>query len=540
MSRKSNYFTKKNKFFKIVNNIDNVSVSINQNLEDKINKNIFSINKTQTKKTTASKKLLISCNQLNEREKFPSEKKLNYSLKIDLESKDPKPKSNEDYLQHFVNEFKPKELSGIPNWLFENFKNEKENESKIILVGSSNLNQNKENIKRTKNIRNADGVISNFEKEKNICIYCNKVLNTKYLKYEHLCPEKNLSENPNRENIENVCPFCKCSFSRSYFLKHYRKCKKEGVWCDACQKKISLEDLDKHNKQFHSKKMKKKRKGKTEWIRTRCEFCPKRIRLRNKYNHLLKCWGFRIFLTNPKIFDIKTFKKPNLYKRNWVENKWVKIPFKVCKRVNIPKGYEIGCCYDLQGNKYVDFDEQQNLILPWIPEITKPRNRKILIHDFLQRKTNRLPAGNAKEIYEKIKLQVELELLKRKLDRKYLGKNFDNNLESEQSYESETILVHDEELIDSIESIKCYEIFIRLKENIQKMQIELTNFNLLPVVIQERNLSDKLYLEKELIKMQEINKIFNDAEDFQLKLKEADNLDLETCFASDDEIDCEY
>jgi len=511
-----------------------------------LKKQIFTIKKTELKQISKAQKQIKSCKHLENKERLPSENKPKYSLTLDLEEKGSiKPKSEEDYLDFFVKEFKPREVSGIPNWLFENFKEDKEtNPTKSNSSALKNASNNKEN--KVKSLSCASSrTINSQNKEKTACVYCNRVLNCFYLKYEHLCSERNLSENPSRANIENICPFCKCSFSRSYFLKHYRKCKKEGVWCDACEKKISFENLKKHNKQFHAKKMRKKRKGKKEWIRVRCEFCPKRIRLRNKYNHILKCWGFRIFLTNPKIFDIKTFKKPNVYKRNWVKNKWVKIPFKVCKRVNIPKGYEIGCSYDLQGNKYVDFDEQQNLILPWIPEITKPKNRKILIHEFVQRKTNRLPVRNAKEIFEKIKMQVELELLQRKMDSKCLKKNYafddnyENNFRQELNEENECGSEDDDdvELLNSIESIKCYEIFIRLKENIEKMRMEILNFNLLPQTIQERNSSDKLYLQKELLKMQEIDKIFQEAEDFQIKLREAENLDLETCFASDHEIE---
>lgn len=565
MPRKTNLSSKPKQPFKLYNNGNNLAVPSNKSIEAKLKKEIFEIKKTEPKRISKVQKLIQSCNIIKEKEKFPSENKLNYSLTLDLEENGftIKPKSSEDYLDFFVKEFKPREVIGIPNWLFENFKEEaekKETDSKSKTASKKTLIKNKNNnIENTKKVKNysscANSILSSQKNEKkNICVYCNRTLNSNYLKYEHLCAEKNLSENSSLENIQNICPFCKCSFSRSYFLKHYRKCKKEGVWCDACEKKISFENLEKHNKQFHEKKKRKKRKGKTEWIRTRCEFCPKRIRLRNKHNHLLKCWGFRIFLTNPKIFNIKNFRKPNLYKRNWIKNKWVKVPFKVCKRVNIPKGYEIGCSYDLQGNKFVDFDEQQNLILPWIPEIAKPKNRKILIHDFLQRKTNRLPARNAKEICEKIKLQVELELLKRKLDKKYLNKSFNfdadyekNKNEEEEKYceqnedknDDDSVSEADEELVQSMETIKCYEIFIRLKENIEKMQMELLNFNLLPQIIQERNLSDKLYLKKELMKMHEINKIFNEAEDFQIKLREAENLDLETCFASDDEIECD-
>jgi len=525
--------------FTLLKNDINIKPKFNISNDNKNKQKLFQIKKIIPKSNIKLQNSdLISNLNLNQLILSKNEKKQKFDNSIKNNEKSREiclnSQSNQNNLEKYIKEYKPPEVSGIPSWLFENFQKEtfnKNNSSPLKTFSSdiklSNMLLNKQ-IKSTKNIKKI-----NFqsEEDKSLCIFCNKLLNNNYLKYEHLCPEKNLSQNPSRKNIQNICPICKGSYTRSYFLKHYKKCQKEGIWCKACEKKIPFEQMEKHNKKFHLNKLHKKRKGKIEWIRYRCEFCPKRIRIRNKYNHLLKCWGFRIFLTNPKIFDLKYFRQPNLYRRNWIKNKWVKIPFKVCKRVNIPKGYEIGCSYDLQGNKFVNFEEQQNIILPWIPEINKPKNRKMLIYDFLKRKTNRLPTRNAKEICEKIKLQVELEILKRKLE----IKNFPNNLfNTHGEYKSE----NDNQFIDSLKAIRCYEISLKLKENIEKAQIDLLNFKTLPQCIQEKNISDKLDLQKDLFKMMELNKFLNESDDFQTKIREAENLELETCFASEDEIDC--
>ncbi len=591
------------KLFKTINKENKTELEIKKRKEQKSKKGIFAIKKISSSNSISIKENSIEVNIV--------EKNLN-QIK-ERENQNQIPKHNLNGTQYFLREFKPKELSGIPQWLFDNYhqnKGKKFNNNEKFMnstdkaksyyynnsfkvntnfrkkTNSNQINDLHNNLFENSNFESNDQNIS-ISNKKSICIYCKKNYNTRYLKYEHLCPEKILSTNPilgdrcHNPHLTNICPVCHGSFSRSYFPKHYSKCIKEGIWCHACDKKINLLDLENHNKHFHEKKFKKKRKGKREWIRTKCEFCPKRVRLRNKYNHLIKCWGFRIFLANPKIFKIQNFKKPNIFKRNWIKNKWVKIPFKISKRVNIPKGYEIGCSYDLQGNKFVDFDEQQNLILPWIPEIAKPKNKRLLVYEFLQRKTLRMPERNSKEICEKIKLEVELEMLKRKFEIKYkndtnnkcvyekLVMNLNNQTKNKcqntslsdkkenkgkESKKYEKIYYQDNydynivndsdndnefEFSKTIQIIKCYEIFLRLKECIGKIQIDLNTFSLLPYTIQQKNISDKLQLEKELSKMQEINNFFNNTEDFQMKLREADTLDLETCFASDDEINCE-
>lgn len=424
--------------------------------------------------------------------------------------------NKEDKLKEYFDKFYCDQITGIPLWVHENN------------IKTASIVKSKEN--------NMEKMKSNKKIIKDICSYCNKQFNKNYLKYQHVCDEKNLSENPNLKKLENICPICSCSFKRSYYPKHYSKCLREGMWCQACEKKIPLNNLERHNKKFHSKKFRKKRKGKICWMRDRCQFCPKQIRLRNKYNHLLRCYGFKIYLVNPKIFNRRTdyrhldYNKSN-YKRNWQKNKWVKIPFKVIKKLQSPECYEIGCSYDFQGNKIIDFNEQQEMILPWIPEMKKPKNKRELIYNFLTRKTKRIKENTRESIFNKIKLEVELELQRRKFDLD-LGQQI--NLKN--SNRDHIIKSSRKDYKECLNAIKCYEILIKLKENIQKLSFEIKKFNLLPSRIQEKNIQDKIYFEKEISKMEHIKKIFDETEDFQMKLREAENMELETCYNTDEDV----
>jgi len=247
------------------------------------------------------------------------------------------------------------------------------------------------------------------------CLFCDKEMSQKTLLYEHNCAQMNLVKNKKEDEIIVTCPNCKNSYSKSYAKKHVKECLLNAhPFCSICNKTVLAKNIKSHNKLFHENKKRAKNNLHTRPVQ--CQFCYKKTKLKNKYNHLLNCRLFKLFLNNPQLHN-KFFNKDSsnnikLLKKENKSNIFLSIP-------KMELNYKPGLSFDLNGNKEFDYTEAKQLINPFIPEIKKPRTVNNALVGFIVKKIElgliEAPKKEWTSFFDKLKQDLNKELKMRSI-----------------------------------------------------------------------------------------------------------------------------